>query len=417
MTAPRIERIFTALDVGSWKVSAIIAGQADDGSLHVLGTGQRESRGVRKGFVADMDRVEQVVREAIEQAERIAQRNIEDVWVSFSAGGLQVGERGVAIDLGGQRVSQHDIDALLAAARSSISGGARAILHAQPALYTLDGLAGVRNPLGLHADQLGVDVRVITTDGAPVRNLEIAVRAAHLNVRAIVAAPVATGMAALTEEERDLGVALVELGAGITTVSLFAGGMLVGLQTLPFGASDITDDIASSFAVRRSQAQRLQSFYGSAMSSPRDNSDIIDLGGDSRDGDRPRITRAQLIGVIRQRLDQMMTEVGNVLKDMGFVGPSGRQVVMTGGGADLKGIADHAQAALGRSVRIGRPQGLSGLPEAHSGPAFATLAGLIHFAAEAPEDLRAMPLGAQDVHKMAGGWFGSRWLAALRQNF
>ena len=216
-------------------------------------------------------------------------------------------------------------------------------------------------------------------DGAPVRNLEAAVRQAHLDVNAVVASPIAAGLACLSDEERDLGVALVELGAAVTTVSLYAGGMLVEMASLPFGASDITDDIASAFGIRRSQAQRLQSFYGSATASPRDHGDVIEIDpaqGHGEGDDRARITRAQLIAVIRQRLDHMMTEIGRVLKDMGFVGPVGRQVVLTGGGADLKGIADYAQGALGRAVRIGRPAGLSGLPDAHSGPAFAALAGL-----------------------------------------
>lgn len=420
MNAPRIERLFTALDVGSWKVCALIAGQSADGTLHVLGTGQRESRGVSKGYVADMDKTEQVVREAIEQAERIAGLNIEDVWVSFSAGDLSADVVPVEVELGGQRITQGDVDALLATGRDGIDGEGRAILHAQPALYTLDGLAGVRNPIGLHADRLGVDIRVVLTNGAPVRNLETAVRAAHLNVKAVVAAPVATGMACLSEEERDLGVAMVEIGAAVTNIALFAGGMMVGLTTLPFGASDITDDIASAFGVRRSQAQRLQSFYGSATASPRDHGDVIEIDpaqGHGEGDDRARITRAQLIAVIRQRLDHMMTEIGRVLKDMGFVGPVGRQVVLTGGGADLKGIADYAQGALGRAVRIGRPAGLSGLPDAHSGPAFAALAGLVQFAASAPPDLRDMPLASQDVTRPAQGALLSRLVTALRSGF
>ncbi len=419
MAAPRVERLITALDIGSWKVSALIAGETDSGELHVLGTGQRQSQGVKRGYVADMDRTEQAVREAIEQAERIAGINIDDVWVSFSAGGLSSDIAKVEVELGGHRIEQEDIDDLLAVGRSTIDPDGRMVLHAQPALYTLDGLAGVKQPIGLHADRLGVDIHVVLADGSPVRNLDMCVRQAHLNVETIVASPMATGMACLSEEERDLGVALVEIGASVTNVSLFAGGMLVGLTSLPFGASDITDDIASAFGVRRSQAERAKCFYGSATPSPQDSREMVELAPPTSaiETDGVKVNRAQLISVIRQRLDYMMTEIGKALKDLGFTGPVGRQVVLAGGGADLKGMADYAQSALGRAVRIGRPKGLVGLPEAHSGPAFAGLAGLVLYAASDPVDLRSLASEEQDVVRTTGPALLDRLVAAFRSNF
>jgi cell division protein FtsA len=234
------EGLITALDIGSSKVSAMIAQKGDGGELIVLGTGQRESRGVKRGYIADMATTEAAVREAVEQAERIAGINIENVWVGFSAGGLVSDVAEVEFELGGHRVEQQDIDALLAAGRNSIDPQGRMVLHAQPALYTLDGLTGVKTPLGLHADRLGVHIHVVAADGSPVRNLDLCVRSAHLEVKSIIASPVATGLACLSDEERELGVALVEMGAGITNVSLFAGGMLVGLTSIPIGAQDIT---------------------------------------------------------------------------------------------------------------------------------------------------------------------------------
>lgn len=373
------EGLITALDIGSSKVSAMIAQKGDGGELIVLGTGQRESRGVKRGYIADMAATEAAVREAVEQAERIAGTNIENVWVGFSAGGLVSDVAEVEFELGGHRVEQADIDALLSAGRNSIDPQGRMVLHAQPALYTLDGLTGVKKPLGLHADRLGVHIHVVAADGSPVRNLDLCVRSAHLEVKSIIASPVATGMACLSDEERELGVALVELGAGITNVSLFAGGMLVGLASLPMGAADITDDIASAFGTRRHQAERLKCFHGSANASPRDNHEMISvmqIAAEDGGEDSLQITKAQLIGVVRQRLEHQMSEIRNALARLKFEGPVGRQVVLTGGGAELKGVADYAQQALGRSVRVGRPRGLVALPEAHSGPAFATLAGL-----------------------------------------
>lgn len=418
--AARVEKIFTSLDIGSSKISAMIAGRMDNGELTVLGTGQRASKGVKRGYIADTETTEMDVRDAVEQAERIAGTNIDDVWVSFSAGGLQSMLTSVETELGGHRIEQDDIDLLLDAGRNSIDPRGKMVLHAQPALYTLDGLNGVKKPKGLHADRLGVDIHVILAEASPVRNIEMSVRGAHLNVKSIVASPIAAGTACLSREERELGVALVEMGAEVTNVSLFAGGMLVGLTTLPYGAADITDDIASSFGLRRAQAERIKCFYGSATTSPRDNHDVISLDVEKtaeNSEEYGRITRAQLISVIRQRLDHLIGEIGRSLKELGFTGPVGRQVVLTGGGAELKGIADYAQSALGRTVRIGRPAGLSALPEAHSGPAFAGLAGLALYASQEPVDLRFLSSSHQNVHKYGGSAVLGRLMSAIRGNF
>ncbi|TFI57946.1 cell division protein FtsA [Sphingomonas parva] len=418
-TATPGRRLVTALDVGSSKVSALIAEPGEAGELRILGTGQRQSQGVRRGFIADMERTEVAIREAVEQAERIAATNIEDVFVGFSAGGLVSSVASVELQIGGRRVQPQDIDQLLAVGRESIDAEGRMILHALPALYTLDGLQGVKKPLGLHSDRLGVDIHVIAAEPSPVRNLDLCVRSAHLGVQAIVASPVAAGKACLSEEERELGVALVELGAGVTNVSVFAGGMLVGLKSLAVGGMDITDDIAAAFGTRRVEAERMKCFYGSATTSPRDNHDMIELkpiAGSEEGTEASRITRAQLNSVIRARLEHLTNEVAGALKELGFGGPFGRQVVLTGGGSELKGIADYAQGVLGRAVRIGRPN-LRGLPEAHSGPAFTTLVGLAQFAASDELDLRAAVAPEQNVQKSNSGSLVQRLITAFRSGF
>jgi cell division protein FtsA len=419
MPPPPVRKLVTALDVGSSKICALIAEPTEEGELKILGTGQRESRGVRRGFIADMERTEATIREAVEQAERIAATNIDDVCVGFSAGGLVSTVANVEVEIGGKRIQRDDIDQLLRAGRESIDPEGRMILHAMPALYTVDGLQGVRKPLGLHADKLAVDIHVVAADPSPVRNIDLCVRSAHLGVSAIVASPVAAGKACLGDEERELGVALVELGGGVTNVSVFAGGMLVGLKSLPMGGIDITDDIASAFGTRRAEAERMKCFYGSATTSPRDNHDMIELspiaGGE--DGtEASRITRAQLIAVIRQRLDHLAGDIASALKELGFSGPFGRQVVLTGGGSELKGIADYAQGVLGRAVRVGRPN-MPGLPEAHSGPAFATLAGLAQFAASDDLDLRQITGTMPMIQKLEGGNIVQRLIAAFRTQY
>ena len=415
MASPVDQPLIAALDIGSSKVGALICTLTDDGRLQVLGTGQRESRGVKRGYVTDMEAGEHAVREAVELAERMSGLTIEDVWASFGAGGLASDLANVEVELGGHQVEQSDIDELLMGGRSAIDRNGQVVLHAHPALYTIDGVEGVKNPLGLHADRLGVDIHVVVADPAPLRNVDYVIRSAHLGVKAIVASPVAAALACLTEDERDLGVALVELGAEVTNVSLHAGGMLLGLRSIPLGAKDITDDIACAFGVQRRDAERLKCFYGSAMTSPRDNHEMIEARqmGTEEGVDPMRITRAQLMTVIRQRVEELTVKIEEALKGLGFTGPVGRQVVLTGGGAELKNIADYMQGVLGRSVRVGRPKQLTGLPDAHSGPAFSTLVGLACLASSRSGDIRDLAAGKTTQKKPASGMMG-RLLAAMK---
>ncbi len=418
MAVPIEQPLITALDIGSSKVSALIVTRDDDGRLRVLGSGQRESRGVTRGYVSDMEASEVAVREAVESAERISGVTIDDVWANFGAGGLISDIANVEVELGGHQIEQSDINELLRHGRLAVDRGDRIVLHAHPALSTIDGVEGVRSPIGLHADRLGVDIHVVAADPAPLRNLDYVIRSAHLGVRAIVASPVAAAQACLTSEERELGVALIELGAGVTNVSLHAGGMMVGLRSIPLGAKDISDDIACAFGVQRRDAERLKCFYGSAMTSPRDNHEMIEANqmGAEEGADPMRITRAQLMTVIRQRVEELTSQIDGALKGLGFTGPVGRQVVLTGGGAELKNIADYMQGVLGRAVRVGRPKTITGLLDAHSGPAFTTLVGLAMLASGSRGDIRDLALGAVADRKPQAGFLG-RLVSAMKGGF
>lgn len=394
----RTERVIAALDVGTSKVAALVAMADGESPPRIIGAGVRASNGLKRGLVADMAKTEGAIRAAMMQAEKAAGIEIQSVLVNLSAGGLASDVTSVEIDIAGHRISEDDMGALLSAGRTqiddTISRSGRSTLHAEPTLYTIDGLEGVTNPRGFHADRLAVDIHVLTAATPPCRNLDLAVRNAHLGVEAIVASGVAASASVLNEEERELGVALVEIGAGITTVAVHGGGMLAGLISIPMGAGDITADIAASFATRRAAAERLKTLSGAAVSAPRDNHDMIDVAPlDPDDGqERKPIARSELIAVIRARLDLLFGEVEQSLREIGFTGAAGRQVVLTGGGAELRGIADFAQGVLARNVRIGRPRGLIGLPEAQSTAAFATLAGMILHGSQPRLDLARMPV-------------------------
>ncbi len=413
--SPRIARVFGAVNIGSFRISAMIAGLTEGGEMIVLGSGHRAAQGIRRGYVTDMAAATYAIRDAIERAEKLAGTNVASVWIGCSGAGLASRIAPVEIHIGGRRIEEEDIEHLLVSARDSLEPDGRMVLHAQPACYFLDGAEGVANPRGLHAERLGVDIHVMLADGAPMRNLTEAVQNAHLEVEAVVASPLATGYACLTAEERDLGVALVEFGAQVTNVSVYMGGMLVGLTAIPRGSADITDAIASAFGVRRFQAERLKCVHGSAIASPADHRELIPVAGPGEErtdpvargaDDKNRVPRAELISVITGELDRLISDVGRALEAQGYSGSvpgrQGRQVVLTGGGAELAGLADYAQAALGKPVRIGRPPQLKGLPEAHGVPGFATLAGLVLYAAEDPIDIRAVGSRFQQVHRLSG---------------
>ena len=399
----RIARVFGAINIGSFRISAMIAALTESGEMQVLGSGHRASQGINRGYVVDMAAATYAVRDALERAEKLAGTSVDNVWIGCSGAGLASEIRPVEIAIGGRRIEEEDIEALLVAARESLEPAGRTVLHAQPACYFLDGAHGVANPLGLHAERLGVDLHVMLADGAPIRNVTEAVQNAHLDVEGVVASPLATGFACLTAEERDLGVAMVEFGGEVTNVSVYAGGMLVGLAAIPRGSADITDAIASAFSIRRFQAERLKCVNGSAIASPHDHREMVAVTGPGEEArgpvargadDRNQVPRADLIGVITGELDAQMQEVAKALEGMGFTsagqGRKARQVVLTGGGAELTGLADYAQSVLGVPVRIGRPLAMKGLPEAHSAPGFATLAGLVLYAAADPVDIRAI---------------------------
>jgi len=415
---PSEQQLIAALDIGSSKVSALIVTPGEDGRLTVLGTGQRESRGVKRGYITDMAASEFAVREAVELAERMSGVTVDDVWASYGAGGLVSDLANVEVELGGHPVEQSDINELLNAGKSAIDRNGQVVLHAHPALYTIDRAQGVQQPIGLHANRLGVDIHVIAADPAPLRNIDTVIRSAHLGVKAIVASPIAAALACLSSEERELGVALVELGADVTNVSVHFGGMLVGLRSIPLGAHDITNDIACAFGVQRRDAERLKCFYGSAMTSPRDNHEMIEASqiGAEPGAEPLKITRAQLMMVIRQRVEEVTGEIETALKGLGFTGPVGRQVVLTGGGAELKNVADYMQGVLGRAVRVGRPKQITGLPDAHSGPAFSTLVGLALLAGSGSGDIRDIALGPIARQSPARGMLG-RLMAAMKGGY
>lgn len=431
---PRIRRHFGVVNIGSFRVSAMIMGECDDGELIVLGSGHRMSAGIKRGYVTDPKLATHAIRDAVERAEQMAQVEIKSVYVGCSGAGMESYVFPTEIEIGDRRIEDDDIDHLLSLARASLQPDGREVLHAQPAHYTLDGAFGVVDPRGMSAESMCVHVHVTLAQGAPLRNLRDAVGNAHLRIDGIVAAPLASAQACLSEEERDLGIALVEIGGDITNVSVFAAGMMVGLRSIDMGSGDITDAIARSLGIRVSQAERLKCIAGSAIASPSDHRELIPVHGPNDGGDENEelplarggdannsITRAQLVSIVTQRLDQLSQAIGKALKELGYSGPAGGRIVLTGGGAELAGLPEFMQGALGTNVRLGKTAQITALPEAHSTAGFATLVGLCLYAANVPADITSHTPRVQDVRHLTGHFnvFASlqRLWRATRENF
>jgi len=407
------ERPVAVLDVGTSKVSALIALLSSDGSARIIGSGQKPCAGLKRGTVTDFDKTEMAIRGAMDQAERAAGLQMDSVIASFAAGNMASSMAGAEIDIAGANITPTDMVTLRQAGRAAIDPRGRSVIHALPALYTLDGLPGIESPLGLHADRLGVDIHVVTADTPAILNFTRAVGQAHLGLAGLVSSPIAASLAVLDDEERDIGVALIEIGAGLTSIAVHKFGIVVGVATVPMGSADITDDIAAAFDTRRSNAERLKTFDGAAVATVRDQNEpvIIPPAVDDGSTEPRKLPRAQLVAVIRTRLDILFGEIAKALAGLGFVGPQARRVVLTGGGADLRSMADYAATALNCNVRVGRPRGVSGLPAAQEGPAFTALAGLVLFAGRDPGDLWHQPSASDPSAPRRGltGVFEKLW--------
>lgn len=387
--AGRRSGVITVLDIGSSKICCVIArlqpcqdSRLLPGRTHqiqVLGIGHQKSRGVKSGVIVDLDRAEEAVRLAVDAAERMAGLTVESLLLSVTAGRMKSEPLSATIRLGGHEADNSDIAQVLGAGSRQAMRAERQVLHSLPVGFSLDGESGIRDPRGMIGETLGVDMHVLTADAAPLRNLELCINRAHLSVERMVATPYASGLAALVDDEADMGAACIDLGGGATTISIFANGKFVHAATLPIGGSHVTGDLARGLSTRTDHAERLKVMHGSALPGGGDERDMVTIqpiAGD--DTDQPlQIPRAAMNRIIRARVEETFEMVRDRINHSGLAGTIGKRVVLTGGASQLAGLPETARRVLGRNVRIGRPLGVSGLPAAAKGPAFATVVGLM----------------------------------------
>ena len=386
--APKRGATVSVIDIGTSKIACLIGRLKPSAahevlprrthSIEVLGIGHTRAAGIKAGAVVNLTEAETAIRQAVAAAERMASVQLEGVVVAMSAGRLASDLFSATVHAPGPAIADSDIERVLAAgSRHSVRQG-RAVLHSLPIGYALDDARGVRDPRGMLGRRLGVDMHVVLADAAAARNLMLCVERCHLSVEAMVATPYVAGLAALTDDEADLGAAVVDMGAGTTTIAVFQNGHFVHSDGFALGGRHVTMDIARGLNARVSDAERIKTLHGSVMSGVSDERETLNISSLPDERDAPHTTsRANLVRIVKPRVEEMLEMVRDRLLRSPFAAEPRARVVLTGGASQLSGLPELASQIIGRQVRIGRPLGLSGLPEAAKGPAFAAAAGLL----------------------------------------
>jgi cell division protein FtsA len=425
--SPRRSALVAALDIGSSKVACLIARLRPhppqqvltrrSHAIEVVGFGHAAARGTKAGGVVNLAQAEDAIRQAVDGAERMASVEIESVVLSVSAGRLASELFAAEIKIAGAAVSESDIARVLGAGhRHSLRDG-RAVLHSLPIGYSIDGGNGIRDPRGMLGEHFGVDMHVATTDIAAARNLMLAVERCHLDVEAMVAGPYVSGLSVLADDEADLGAAVVDMGAGTTTMAVFLGGRFIHSEGFALGGLNVTLDIARGLNASVADAERIKTFYGSVLSGGSDERDMITVppvGEDERE-QAQFVPRSALVHIIKPRVEEILEMVRDRLAVSSFAGEARGCVILTGGASQMTGLPELATRILGRPVRIGRPLGIAGLPDAAKGAAFAAATGLLVY----PQAAHLEYFGTRSKRYLmsgSGGYFArvGQW---LRESF
>lgn len=422
--------VIAALDIGTYKIAALVlkleagvAGQRHPGignmagqaAFRVIGAGTTRSSGVRYGEVSAMSETESAIRTALQAAQKMAQTRVDHVMVCLSGG--QVRSYGLAgeIDLDGGMVAEDDIARVMAACDVPDFGAGRDVLHAQPINFALDHRSGLSDPRGQSGRNLACDMHLVTVDASLIQNVCNVLKRCDVELSGIASSAYVSGMSALVEDEQELGAACIDLGAGTSNVSIFMKKHMIYADCVRMGGGHVTSDISKGLRIDFASAERIKTVHGGVQATSMDDREMIELTGDSGDWDkdRRRVSRAELIGIMRPRIEEILEDVRARLDAAGFNHLPSQQVVLTGGAAQVPGIDGLAARIFGQQVRLGRPMRVRGLPQAASGQAFSGVVGLSLLATH-PQDewwdfnMPADTYPARSL-KWAVKWFKDNW--------
>ncbi len=420
---PNKTALVAALDIGTSKIACLIArlkpcppSDALRGRTHaveLIGLSHIQSRGVKAGAVVDLAECEQAVRQAVALAERMAKVRVESVLLSVSAGRLQGNLVEASADLRNGAVTPADMSRVISAGMHHATPRGRTVLHALPVGFSLDGVKGVRDPSGMVARHFGIDMNVVTAEATAAKNLMLVVERCHLNVEAMAAGPYVAGLSVLTDDEADLGAAVIEMGAGTTTIATYSGGQFVHASGFALGGQHVTMDLARGLGACIADAERIKTLYGTVLTGGSDARDVMSVpsAGDY-DRDAPQIvSRATIANIIRQRVEEIFEMVRDRLAESPFAAEPRARVVLSGGASQLTGVPELASRILGRPVRVGRPLGFGRLPPEAKSASFAVPTGLLLYPQFAHLE-HVEPRHTRQIMTGTDGYFGKvgRWL-------
>ncbi|HMO09017.1 MAG TPA: cell division protein FtsA [Paracoccaceae bacterium] len=394
--------VIAVLDVGSSKVACLVlrfdgeapprgadgvGPMAGQSAFRVIGAATTRARGVRFGEIAVMAKTERAIRTSVQAAQKMANVRVDHVIACFSGAGPRSYGLAGEWELRDQVVTEQDVARVLAACDMPDIGPGRDVLHAQPVNFALDHRTGLGDPRGQIGHRLACDMHLLTVEADVVSNLIHCIKRCDLEIAGLASSAYVSGLSALVEDELELGAACIDMGGGTTGLSIFMRKHMIFADSVRMGGDHATSDIAKGLQVPLAVAERIKTKHGGIVATGMDDREMIGLGGDSGDWDKDRraVSRAELIGIMRPRIEEILEEVRARLDAAGFESLPSQQIVLTGGASQVPGLDGLAARILGQRVRLGRPLRVQGLPQATTGPAFASAVGLCLFAAH-PQD-------------------------------
>lgn len=371
--------IIVGLDLGSTKVTAVV-GEVDADGITILGAGNVPCRGLRKGVVTNIDWTVRAIREAIDAAQNCAGVEIDTVYAGIAGSHIRnIPSHGMCA-VSGREVTPSDVERVLEGARAVPVDADRMILHVLPREYVVDNQDGIRDPIGMAGVRLQARVNLITAATSCVQNVVRCVERCGLDVADVVLGPLASAGAVLSEDEKEIGVLVVDIGGGTTELLIYGDGGIIHSSVIPVGGNNITADISAGLRTPAGEAERLKRNYGCALSRMVAEDEEIEVPGVGGHAPR-RVPRRMVSDVIEPRCEEIFHEVRRRMEETGLVDGLSAGAVLTGGAALMEGMVESAEEILGMPVRMGFPVQLSGLTQLVQGPQYAASVGLLQFAA------------------------------------
>lgn len=402
-------------DGDAWPSGSGVGPMAGQSQFRIIGAATTRARGMRHGEIDAMPEAERAIRTVVQAAQKMAQVRVDHAILCFSGArprsyGLS-GEVGVSAPVVGDR----DVAAALASCDPPEIGSHRTVVHAQPVNFALDHRSGLRDPRGQGGSRLTTDMHLLAVERRTVQDLLHCIKRCDLEIAGLASSAYVAAIAAMVEDEQKLGAACIDLGGGTTGLSIFLRGHMIYADSVRLGGYHISQDISRGLAIPFDLAERIKTVHGGLTATGRDDRDMIALGSDTGDWehDRRQISRSELIGIMRPRVEEILDEVRMRLETAGFDHLPSQKIVLTGGGSQIPGLPDLASRVLGQQVRLGRPLRVLGLPQAATGPGFAAAVGLCLFAANPQDewwdfDLPELGQSARSIRR-AVRWFRQNW--------